>query len=74
MAATFGSAVTANAKTVVDTAASQGTGAASTGINFAASNVAGSAAGADEGSIANCRIGSAADTSVKVEQGDGVGV
>ena len=72
MPATFGSAVTVAAKTVVDTAASQGTGAACTGINFA-SNAA-SPAGVDEATIANCRIGSAADTSVHVESGDGVGI
>ena len=72
MAVSYGSAVSANAKTVVDTAASQSTGAACTGINFA-SNAA-NPAGTDEAAIANCRIGSAADTSVKVESGDGVGV
>jgi len=74
MAVTYGGAVAAGAKTVVDTAASQATGAACTGINFAANGVAGAAAGADEAAIANCRIGSAADASVKVEQGDGVGL
>lgn len=73
MPATFGGAVATAAKTVVDTAASQGTGAACTGINFA-SNAAAAPHGTDEAAIANCRIGSAADASVKVESGDGVGV
>lgn len=74
MPATFGSAVTANAKTVVDTNASQDTGAVSTGINFGLTGVAGSAAGTDEASISASRIGGAPGTNLKIEEGDGVGV
>lgn len=72
MAVSYGAAVTANAKTVVDTGMNMG--AASVGINFGLNNVAGSAAGTDEASIGASRLGGAPGTAVKVESGDGVGV
>lgn len=72
MPVSYGAAVTVNSKTVVDTGVN--IGAASTGINFGLSNVAGSAAGTDEASIGAARLGGAPGTAVKVEQGDGVGV
>lgn len=74
MAVTYGAAVSDAAKTVVDTAASQSTGAACVGINFGLTGVAGSAAGTDGASISASRIGGSPGTDVKVEQGDGVGV
>lgn len=74
MPVSYGAAVTANAKTVVDTGAGQDMGAASVGINFGLNGVAGSAAGTDEASIGASRLGGAPGTTVKVESGDGVGV
>lgn len=61
----YGAAVSANAKTVLDTAASQGLGAVCQGIN---------PTGADEASISGQRIGaSSTTTDMKVETGDGPG-
>ena len=71
MAVSYGAAVTANAKTVVDTGMDMG--ASSVGINFGLNDVAGSAAGTDEASVGASRIGGAPGTAVKVESGDGVG-
>lgn len=65
MAATFGAAVSANAPAVVDTAASQDTGAAVEGIGLT---------GADEASIGGSRIGGAPGTDFKLDTGDGPGV
>lgn len=72
MAVSYGAAVAASAKTVVDT--SIDSGAASVGINFGLNNVAGSAAGTDEASIGASRLGGSPGATVKVESGDGVGV
>lgn len=59
MAATYGAAVSANAPAVVDTAASQDTGAVSEGIGLT---------GADGDSISGWRIGaSATTTDLKIE-------
>lgn len=65
MAVSYGGAVSASAPAIVDTNASQSTGAVSTGIGVT---------GADEASIGASRIGGAAGTDLKVETGDGVGV
>jgi hypothetical protein len=65
MAVTYGSAVSSSAPAIVDTAASQSTGAATQGIGTT---------GADEASIGGSRIGGSAGTDFKVEYGDGVGV
>jgi hypothetical protein len=66
MAATFGAAVSAAAPAVVDTAASQDTGAVCEGIGLT---------GADEASISGWRIGaSATTTDLKIDTGDGPGV
>jgi len=72
MPVSYGAAVTANAKTVVDTGLDMGS--ASTGINFGLNDVAGSAAGTDEASVGASRLGGSPGTAVKVESGDGVGV
>lgn len=72
MAATFGGAIKASAPCIVDTNASQGTGAACTGIGL---NDASADAGAGiEASIGAARIGGAPGTDVKIEAGDGIGV
>jgi hypothetical protein len=61
----YGAAVSANAKTVLDTNASQGLGAVCEGIN---------PTGNDEASISGQRIGaSGTTTDLKVETGDGPG-
>ena len=66
MAATFSAAVSANAVAIVDTAASQATGAVVEGIGLT---------GSDEASISGWRIGAAATTSdLKIDTGDGPGV
>lgn len=65
MAATFSGAVSASAPAVVDTAASQATGAATQGIGLT---------GADEGSVGASRIGGAPGTDLKFDVGDGPGV
>ncbi len=66
MAVTYGAAVSANAPAIVDTAASQDTGAVCQGIGLT---------GADGDSISGWRIGGSATTAdIKVEYGDGVGV
>lgn len=65
MAATFGAAVSANAPAVVDTNASQDTGAVCAGIG---------STGADEASIGASRIGGAPGTDLKIDTGDGPGV
>ncbi|MEK9894793.1 MAG: hypothetical protein VW518_00020 [Burkholderiaceae bacterium] len=65
MAATFSSAVSATAPAIVDTNASQDTGAATQGIGLVP---------ADEASISGSRIGGAPGTDLKGETGDGVGV
>lgn len=65
MAATFSAAVSATNLAVVDTNASQDTGAACVGIGVQ---------GADEASVGASRIGGSPGTDVKYEQGDGVGV
>jgi len=66
MAITFSSAVSASNPAVVDTAASQGTGAVCQGI---------ATTGADEASISGWRIGaSATTTDLKMDIGDGPGV
>lgn len=65
MAATFSSAVSATAPAVVDTNASQDTGAATQGIG---------SSGADEASIGGSRIGGAPGTDLKIDTGDGPGV
>lgn len=65
MAVTFSGAVSATAPAIVDTNASQPTGAVSTGIGLVP---------ADEASIAASRIGGATGTDLKGESGDGVGV
>lgn len=66
MAATFGAAVSASAPAIVDTAASQDTGAVSQGIGLT---------GSDEASISGWRIGAAAATTdLIVDTGDGPGV
>jgi len=65
MAATFSAAVSVNAVAIVDTAASQATGAANEGIGLT---------GADEASISGWRLGAAATTSdLKIDTGDGPG-
>lgn len=65
MAATFGAAVSANAPAIVDTAASQDTGAVSQGIGLT---------GADEASISGWRIGaSTTTTDIIIDTGDGPG-
>lgn len=66
MAATFGAAVSANAPAIVDTAASQSTGAVSQGIGLT---------GSDEASISGWRIGASATTAdLIIDTGDGPGV
>lgn len=66
MAATFGAAVSANAPAIVDTAASQSTGAVCEGIGLT---------GADEASISGWRIGaSVTTTDLIIDTGDGPGV
>ena len=66
MAATFGGAVSAANRAVVDIAASQSTGAVCQGI---------ASTGADEASISGWRIGaSAVTTDLKMDDGDGPGV
>ena len=65
MAITYGAAVSANAPAIVDTAASQETGAVCEGIGLT---------GADGASISGSRIGGSTGTDLKVEYGDGVGV
>ena len=65
MAVTYGAAVSATAPAIVDTAASQDTGAATQGIGVT---------GADGASISGSRIGGSPGTDLKVEYGDGVGV
>jgi hypothetical protein len=65
MAATFSAAVSATAPAVVDTNASQDTGAATQGIGLT---------GADEASIGGSRIGGAPGTNFKIDTGDGPGV
>lgn len=64
MAVTYGGAVSASAPAVVDTAASQDTGAAVEGIGLT---------GADEASLAGSRIGGAPGTAFKFDIGDGIG-
>ena len=58
MAATYGAAVSANAPAVVDTNATQGTGAVSEGIGLT---------GADGASIGGSRIGGSPGTDLKIE-------
>ena len=58
MAATFGAAVSANAPAVVDTAASQSTGAVCEGIGLT---------GVDGASIGGSRIGGSPGTDLKFE-------
>lgn len=58
MAATFGAAVSANAPAVVDTAASQSTGAVSEGIGLT---------GADGASIGGSRIGGSPGTDLVID-------
>lgn len=65
MAATFSGAVSATAPAVVDTNASQSTGAATQGIGLI---------GADEASLGGSRIGGAPGTDFKYDTGDGPGV
>jgi hypothetical protein len=65
MAVTWSGATSATAPVIVDTNASQPTGAACTGIGLIP---------ADEASIAAARIGGAPGTDLKAEIGDGVGV
>lgn len=66
MAATFSGAVSATAPAIVDTAASQDTGAVSQGIGLT---------GSDEASISGWRIGaSATTTDLIIDTGDGPGV
>lgn len=65
MPATYSGGVDATTPAVVDTNASQATGAACTGIGLT---------GADEASLGAARIGGAAGTDLKFEVGDGVGV
>lgn len=65
MAATFGAAVSATAPAIVDTNASQDTGAATQGIGLT---------GADEASISGSRIGGSPGTDLKIDTGDGPGV
>lgn len=66
MPATYGAAVSASNPAIVDTAASQDTGAVSQGIALT---------GADGASISGWRIGaSETTTDLKAETGDGVGV
>lgn len=65
MPVTYGGAVDADNPAVVDTNASQGTGAACTGIGLT---------GADAASLGAARIGGAPGTDLKFETGDGVGV
>lgn len=65
MAVSYGAAVSAAAPAIVDTAASQSTGAVCEGIGLT---------GADEASIGASRIGGSPGTDLKVEYGDGVGV
>lgn len=65
MAATFGAAVSATAPAIVDTNASQSTGAATQGIGLT---------GADEASISGSRIGGSPGTDLKIDTGDGPGV
>lgn len=60
----YSGAVSATAKTVVDTNASQGLGAVCEGID---------PTGADEASIGGSRIGGSPGTDLKVETGDGPG-
>lgn len=65
MAVTYGAAVSANAPAIVDTAASQDTGAVCQGIGLT---------GSDGDSISGWRIGGTeATTDILVETGDGVG-
>lgn len=65
MAVSYGAAVSAAAPAIVDTAASQSTGAVCEGIGLT---------GADEASIGASRIGGSPGTDLQVEYGDGVGV
>lgn len=65
MAATFGAAVSASAPAIVDTNASQDTGAVCQGIGLT---------GADEASISGSRIGGSPGTDLKIDTGDGPGV
>ena len=65
MAITYGAAVSASAPAIVDTAASQATGAVCEGIGLT---------GADGASIGGSRIGGAPGTDLLVEYGDRVGV
>lgn len=65
MAVTYGAAVSATAPAIVDTAASQSTGASTQGIGLT---------GADGADISGSRIGSAPGSDFLVEYGDGVGV
>ncbi len=58
MAATYGAAVSAAAPAVVDTNASQGTGAVSEGIGLT---------GTDDASIGGSRIGGSPGTDLKIE-------
>ena len=58
MAATFGAAVSANAPAVVDTAASQSTGAVSEGIGLT---------GVDGASIGGSRIGGSPGTDLVID-------
>lgn len=60
----YSGGVSANAKTVLDTNASQGLGAVCQGIN---------PTGSDEASISGSRIGGSPGTDLKVETGDGPG-
>lgn len=65
MAVTYSSAVSAAAPAIVDTNASQSTGAVSTGIGLKL---------ADGVSIAASRIGGVPIADLKSETGDGVGI
>lgn len=65
MAATYGAAVSATAPAIVDTNASQDTGAACAGIGLVP---------ADEASIGASRIGGAPGTDLVGDVGDGPGV
>lgn len=65
MPATFGGAVSVEAPAIVDTSASQDTGAATQGIGLVP---------ADEASIGASYIGGAPGTTMKGETGDGVGI
>lgn len=65
MAVTYGGAVSATSPAIVDTDASQGTGAVCQGLGLVE---------ADETSIGGSRIGSAPGSDFVSETGDGVGV